>query len=153
MRLGSGVCYNKRMISTHRYYRRWRASVSRCHNPDDEHYKHYGARGIQHHWRYDSAGYCAYLDAMGERPPGGTVDRVDNDGDYAPGNLRWATPHEQEHNKRARVVGEYRWVNPHLGKWHGGFMWRKVRYTVSRTDTPVEAYLQVLALRSLVCQS
>ena len=59
----------------------------------------YGGRGIRmcDEWLNSYAAFLAY---MGERPEGMTLDRIDVDGNYEPGNVRWATPLEQARNKR-----------------------------------------------------
>lgn len=84
-------------------YRRWRAMKERCNNPNNKAYKNYGARGIYvcNEWNHDFQAYFDYvskLDHFGE--DGYTLDRIDNDKGYEPGNVRWATKSEQERNKR-----------------------------------------------------
>ena len=54
-------------------------------------------------WRND---FPAFLADVGERPDGCSIDRIDNDGDYEPGNVRWATRAEQQHNTRAAKLSE-----------------------------------------------
>ena len=86
----------------HPRYEAWAAMVNRCHRPNDTSYPHYGGRGIRVYepWR-DSAVFLAWLDAnLGPCPPGSSLDRIDNDGDYAPGNLRWANNVTQRRNQR-----------------------------------------------------
>lgn len=73
----------------------------RCHNPNQPHYGRYGGRGIQvcERWRNSFADF--YAD-MGDPPgPGYSLDRIDNNGNYEPGNVRWATLAEQRKNQRA----------------------------------------------------
>lgn len=76
--------------------------LKRCGNPNDREYLSYGGRGIRvcDGW-YDYEDYFAHVSVLphyGE--PGRSLDRIDNDGDYEPGNVRWATASEQARNRR-----------------------------------------------------
>ncbi len=78
----------------------WHSAKDRCCNPNDAKFKHYGDRGIQmcQEW-HDS--FATFIADMGRRPKGRyTLDRIDNDGNYEPGNCRWATYAEQSRNNR-----------------------------------------------------
>lgn len=79
----------------------WMSMRQRCTNPSDPAWKYYGGRGIKVCARWGS--FANFLADMGERPAGKSLDRwPDNDGNYTPGNCRWATATEQRHNQRPR---------------------------------------------------
>ena len=83
-------------------YYSWQAMIARCYNSRLENYRHYGGRGIMvcGRWRVS---FENFLDDMGERPEGTTIDRINVDGNYEPGNCRWATISEQNWNKRCHL--------------------------------------------------
>lgn len=83
-----------------REYKTWVNMIGRCENPKVERYPAYGGRGIVvcRRWRRS---FAAFLRDMGVKPtPKHSIDRIDVDGDYRPGNCRWATPEEQRANTR-----------------------------------------------------
>lgn len=89
-------------------FRAWASMIQRCLNPNSSRYYRYGGRGITICARWQS--FEAFFADVGRRPaPEYSIDRIDNDGDYEPANVRWATRSEQQRNK-----GPYPyWCVPH----------------------------------------
>lgn len=80
-------------------YHSWQSAKQRCNNPNNVGFRWYGGRGIQMCSRWQNS-FAAFYADMGPRPAGTTIDRIDSDGHYEPGNCRWATKAEQTVNQR-----------------------------------------------------
>lgn len=87
-----------------RAYASWAQMRERCRNPRNVRYPRYGGRGITHCERWTS--FENFVADMGERPEGMSLDRIDNDGNYEPGNCRWATQEEQQRNRSTTKLTE-----------------------------------------------
>ena len=125
--------------STDPTYRIWQKIKERCHG--EKGHPRYSGRGIKmcDRWRND---FAAFLADMGERPsPKHSIERTDNDGDYEPGNCKWATQREQmanvSYNRNITVGGE----TLHLTEWARrlGISASTVFYRLQRGWTEEEA--------------
>ncbi len=88
-------------------YRSWESMKRRCTKETDPKYVDYGGRGIKVCERWLNS-FESFLADLGERPERTTLDRFpNNDGDYEPGNCRWATIRQQSMNKRSNIIVDF----------------------------------------------
>lgn len=97
-------------------YFSWVAARQRCNSPTHEHYKYYGGRGIKVCDRWQNS-FDAFLEDMGPRPIGHTLDRRDVNGDYEPSNCCWATQKSQTRNTRSNRNLTYRGRTQPISAW------------------------------------
>lgn len=95
-------------------YHLWHTMIARCHNANHAAYRYYGARGVKvcDRWRESFEAFAA---DMGPRPVGLELDRIDPEGDYGPGNVRWMNRRMQKMN-RAKRSDHY---EPRPIEWNG----------------------------------
>lgn len=84
-------------------FKSYRAMMQRCYYPRSIRYAQYGGRGIGVCERWREA-FVNFLADMGERPPSATLERIDVNRDYEPGNVRWASAKEQARNRTSNTV-------------------------------------------------
>jgi hypothetical protein len=96
-------------------WRKWRGMRARCLSPSDSNYEQYGGRGITICERWQS--FDAFLEDMGASPPGMSLDRIDTNGNYEPGNCRWATPTTQTRNRRSTRMLTHRGETRPFAEW------------------------------------
>lgn len=97
-------------------YKIWDGIIERCTNPNSRAFKYYGGRGIEicERWRNNFENFLA---DMGEPPANCSIDRINNDGNYEPGNCRWATHKQQCRNQRSNLVVEAWGIKKTLAEW------------------------------------
>lgn len=122
-----------------RSYRKWHSMLRRCYDPGHPAYPYYAAKGIRVCERWQSkGGYDNFVADLGEPPEGLTLERIDNDGNYEPGNCKWATWKEQAQNRKARpqIPGSLR----QLARVHG-ITYSVLYMRVKRAMWPLEKAL------------
>lgn len=87
-------------------YNVWINMKSRCLNPNNSSFDNYGGRGISICKRW--LNFENFYADMGEPPAAHEIDRIDNNGDYAPSNCKWSTKHEQSENRRTNRIFYYK---------------------------------------------
>ncbi len=97
-------------------YRTWKSMRTRCLSVNNPGYHNYGGRGIKicDRWLYS---FQNFLEDMGERPDGLSIERIDNNGHYCPQNCRWADKKEQANNTRLNYLIEHNGLTMNITQW------------------------------------
>ena len=130
-------------------YRTWKAMRQRCESPRYADFANYGGRGIAVCARWRES-FAAFLADMGRKPsPAHTIERINNDGNYEPGNCRWATQREQSRNTRRNHILEFNGVRMPLVEWseRQGISFGALLARVRRGWTTERALFQVARSR------
>lgn len=114
-RFNSRTHGHKSMTGASPTYESWRAMKRRCRDLTRENAQHYAGKGINYDPRWEH--FEAFLEDMGERPEGLTIDRIDNDRGYSKENCRWATPKQQTHNRGIVRLATIDGVTKPLAVW------------------------------------
>lgn len=96
-------------------YRTWHAMMNRCYRADNDNFGDYGGRGIRVCDRWHDVEL--FSEDMGHPAPGQHIDRIDNDGDYQPGNCRWVTPAVNMNNRRNTPMATHCGETLSLADW------------------------------------
>lgn len=144
-------CVHLEAITTHGltgtvHIDRWRHMMSRCHDERDEAYPDYGGRGISvcAEW-HDPAVFSDGLPAG--YWPGAHMDRINNDGNYEPGNVRWATPKQNNGNRRSTTAMTFRGQTKTQREWAEelGLDERRIHARIHRHGWSIEQALSAPA--------
>lgn len=127
-------------------YYSWKSMKARCLNPKGTSYSHYGALGIKIYEPW--LDFMSFLNDMGIRPKGKTLDRINPDGDYEPNNCKWSTPVEQQRNRRtikptrSGIQGVYPTSE---GRWRVMIAFSGKNYCLGSFKDKEDAYMMRLA--------
>lgn len=128
-------------------YTLWKNIRSRCAATEGDDYRDYASRGIRVCGRWKDS-FENFLADMGECPPGMQIDRINNNGNYEPGNCRWATGSQNSRNKRNNHLVTYKGRTQCLAAWAEelGIPYMKLYYRICIIHWPIERAISSLLL-------
>jgi len=123
-------------------YQAWRDMNRRCYDPRTSMYYRYGGRGISvcDDWRHS---FKSFYEHMGARPDGHSLERIDGDGNYEPGNVKWATRLSQNANRCSVIRIEFDKRSMTMREWASelGIHYDSLRYRIQYAKWPLERAL------------
>jgi hypothetical protein len=121
-----------------RTYSIWKGIRKRCLSPASKNWPLYGGRGI--HVCAEWSDYSKFLADMGEAPAGKSIDRIDTNGHYEPGNCRWADKITQMNNMRTNVIIQFRGERMTLKQWSTklGIPYHRLYQRLFRLSWPIQ---------------
>lgn len=105
----------KHNLTKTKTYSVWKNMRYRCNKPNHKFYKFYGGKGVSVCKRWDI--FLNFLEDMGEKPEGLSLDRINNDGNYEPSNCKWSTQQEQNENSSRVVRFTYGGKTMNMKEW------------------------------------
>lgn len=114
-------------------YKAWAAAKQRCENPNDRKYYRYGARGIKMCDRWRNS-FSNFLEDMGDKKPKTSLERINLDGNYEPGNCIWASMKTQMNNTSKNIRVEFNGEVKTLSEWAAklGIDYKRLHYFYHR---------------------
>jgi hypothetical protein len=138
----TGNINRKHSLANTPIYSLWNSMIDRCHLPTSHTYNRYGERGISVCERWHN--FENFYADMGDKPEGMSLERIDNNGDYCPENVIWATAKQQANNRKSNVVLEHNGKKQTMQQWCDelglkiGTVWARLNvygYTVEQALT------------------
>ena len=123
----------------HKFYSTWDSMMQRCNNPKCTNYKNYGARGIIVSEEFKNCKtFIEYLESLPDYSKNKTMDRINNEGNYERGNLKWSTVVEQNLNKRIKSDNTSGYTG--VAKAVNSPRWRAYIYAESKKQISIGIY-------------
>ena len=119
----------------------YEAAKGRCTNPNRKRYEYYGGRGIKFLFK----NFYDFYHHIGPRPEGTTLDRIDTNGNYEHGNVKWSTRKEQGTNRRSVILYELDGKQQHLRAWaeEYGIKRQTLEYRVKKRGMSLREALEI----------
>ena len=136
---GSFIMYQKHKLSKHPLYQKYHYIKKRCDNPKSDGYKYYGERGITIYkqWRDNFISFYEYVMALpNAMKPGYSIDRIDNNGNYEPCNIRWVEHYIQTANRRKQKSNKsgYSGIYRKCNRWYSDITTNRERVYLGYFD-------------------
>lgn len=143
--LGLKNAFKHGMVKTLVYYI-WGTMLARCRNKNNPKYKNYGGRGITVCNRW--LDFRNFYQDMGDKPIGATIERINNDGNYEPGNCRWATQKEQQNNRRDNLLLTYKNETMTISAWAGklGMSHQNLNRRITKYGWTIEQAFKIIPI-------